>query len=143
MNVSFKQNDPVNTLIIDSNTGTRLYQVSTPWKLSGRTTTIRRLNNSRGSSDPASQIRWRSFSADLVSVSGTQWTPVNDFLVRGGMFSRFSLSVQMPNSTFMLIWTDSSRKFVAPNGDKYKWKKDGDKFSVRLGSLFLYTSIPE
>jgi hypothetical protein len=143
-NVSFERNDPVNTLIIDTDTEAHLYQVSTPRKISGRTTTIRRLNDSRGSSEPAAQIQWRPLSAAFVSINGTEWIPVNDFLVRSSRFSRsVSLSRYKSNLHAETIWNDSSRTFVAPNGDKYEWKKDWRKFSVRLESLFLYTSMPE
>jgi hypothetical protein len=88
MNISFKKNDPTNTSVIDTDTGTLLYEIETPRKLFGSTTTtVRRLDQPGSPSSVVSQIKWNVFSPVLVSIHENQWTEVNEFLVKGGMFS--------------------------------------------------------
>ena len=43
MNIYFLKNDPLNSVIVDSSDERLLYEVHTPSKLVGHTTTIRRL----------------------------------------------------------------------------------------------------
>jgi len=112
MNISFRNNDPTNTSVVDTNTGAPLYEIETPRSFfKSRTTTIRRIYQQGSPSRVVSQIKWSTFSPDLVSVDGNQWTKVNSFLVKGGIFSE-------------------SRTFVTVDGAEYKWKSKSDKFTL-------------
>jgi hypothetical protein len=88
MNISFEENDPIDTSVIDTNTGAPLYEIKTPWSLFGRQTTIRSLGQRGTPTRVVSQIKWNSVSSDLVSVNGDRWTKMNEFLVKSGMFSQ-------------------------------------------------------
>jgi len=117
MNISFEQDDRLNSLVTDTNTGAALYQIETHRNfVLGSTTTIHRLSQAGGSPQLVSCFQQRLLASDLVSFDGKQWSPVKDFLVRRNELS-------------------SSRTFIAPNGSKYKWKLKLNKFRlVEVGS---------
>jgi hypothetical protein len=87
MNISFEEDDPIDTSVIDTSTGALLYEITTPWSLLGRKTTIHRLGQRGTSPRVVSEIKWNSLLSDLVSVNGNQWTEINEFLVKSGIFS--------------------------------------------------------
>jgi hypothetical protein len=91
MNISFKKDDPLNSVIFDTNTGHTLYKVNTPWSMGGGRTTIRRVDHIH--SPVISQIDWASwFSGDKVRFADHKgkgnWVDVKRFLNKDGFFSR-------------------------------------------------------
>lgn len=88
MNVSFRQNDPLNALVIDSETGQPLYEINTSWSFKRPMTTVRRIGD--GQSPVVSQIDWSGtlgrYKLQIVDETGAgSWIDVNNFLFRDDM----------------------------------------------------------
>ena len=88
MNVSFLKDSPLNTVIVNSSDGKPLYEVRTPWKLSARTTTIRRLKPgvTSGEGEIIAEVRWRTLGSSTISLYGSTMR-IKDWLRKGGIFS--------------------------------------------------------
>jgi Family of unknown function (DUF6593) len=87
MNVSFIENNPLNTVIVDSSNGQPLYEVTTPWKLASRTTTIRRLKPGIAPSEGEVIAEVRSaWGSRTITLYGSTMH-VNDWLRKEKLFS--------------------------------------------------------
>lgn len=88
-NVSFMKDEPLNSIVVDSSNGQPLYDVCTPWKLTGRVTTIRRLGPgvTSGLEPTIAEIHWHSLTSTKVTFYGTTTVKVKDWLKSKGKFS--------------------------------------------------------
>lgn len=90
MNFSFRQNSPINSLVIDTATGQPLYDIDTPWSFGAGMTTIRRVGDEQF--PVAGQIDWGRLSGDKVQIindaGAGKWVEVGNFLSKDGIFSR-------------------------------------------------------
>ena len=89
MNVSFLENSPFQSVIIDSRDGRPLLDhVQTPWTLSGRTTTIRRLRPGvvPGPGDIIAKIQWHTLGPSTITLYGSTMR-VKDWLKKDRVFS--------------------------------------------------------
>ncbi|KAF8531177.1 hypothetical protein JB92DRAFT_2854001 [Gautieria morchelliformis] len=113
MNVSFIEDEPLNTVIVDSSNGQPLYEVTTPWKLFGRTTTIRRLTPGTvsGQGEVIAQVRSAWGSGANITIYGSTMD-VKDWLRKGGIFT-------------------SSRVLTANDGKTYKWRRSSGKLNLK------------
>lgn len=87
MNISFRQDYPVNTLAIDTVTGQPLYEIDTPWSFGGKMTTIRRVGDTQ--LPVAGQIDWSGLFSEgklqIIKDTGAgRWVDVQDFLSTEG-----------------------------------------------------------
>ncbi|KAF8494502.1 hypothetical protein JB92DRAFT_3099999 [Gautieria morchelliformis] len=112
MNVSFLQNEPLNTVIVDSSTGQALYEVDTPWRAGTRTTTVRRPKPgvAPGQGQIIAEIHWRTLGSSTITLYGTTMR-IKDWLKKTGVLS-------------------SSRTLVAPDGKSYVWSRGSGKFTL-------------
>ncbi|KAI0752714.1 hypothetical protein C8Q80DRAFT_1147798 [Daedaleopsis nitida] len=106
MNVSFATNDPFNSIVVNEATGELLFEVSTPFNLGKRTTTIR---DAHRKVVAEYQRRW---GHDRVTYHG-ETRQLSEWLPKKGRWS-------------------SSRMLLAPNGKAYQWKQRGSSRSFRL-----------
>jgi hypothetical protein len=91
MNVSFLQNKPLNTVIINSADGRPLYEVKTPWKLASRVTTIRRTDAevAAGQGQTVAEVHWHGGSASEINFLGSTMR-VDEFLrLEDGVWSKY------------------------------------------------------
>jgi Family of unknown function (DUF6593) len=90
MNVSFLQDDPLNTVIVDSSNGQPLYEVDTPLKAGTRTTTVRRSKPgvASGEGQIIAAIRWRALGSSTITLYGTTMR-IKDWLTKTGVFSSY------------------------------------------------------
>jgi hypothetical protein len=90
MNVSFLQNHPLDTVIINSADGRPLYEVKTPWKLASRTTTIQRTDPgmAAGEGETVAEIHWNSWGSSKISFLGSTMR-MDEFLRQDGMWSKY------------------------------------------------------
>lgn len=91
MNISFKKNDPVNSVVFDTETGEPLYEINTPWSFGSGKTHIRRICD--GKSPMVCQVDWAGiFAGDklqIVDASGSgKWIAVDKFLSKDGIFNQ-------------------------------------------------------
>src|SRR3979490_53003 len=88
MNVSFLKDDPLNSVIVNSSDEKPLYKVETPWKISNRTTTIRRLKSdvTSGEGDVVAEVQWRKLGSSMITIHGATLR-VRDWLRKDGIFS--------------------------------------------------------
>lgn len=84
MNISFRKDDPKNSLVIHTDTGQALYEIDTPHSISGEMTTIR--NNQGG---VIAQVDWSSFGSDTVQLGGNRMK-VKSFLSKDGLLSEYA-----------------------------------------------------
>lgn len=87
MDVSFQQDDPVNSLVIDTVTGQPLYEINTAWSFRGGMTTVRRIGDVQ--LPIAGQIDWSGlfgkYKVQLIEDTGIgRWVDINDFLSTDG-----------------------------------------------------------
>jgi hypothetical protein len=110
MKIVFRDNNPVNTVVLDES-GTPLYEIDTPVTLFGGMTTIRRIDwtsaqGSGPSRNVVSQIDWSSMG-HLVRLPGSgglgPWQDVDSYLVRKGMLSKWVLTDSTVN-----LWSFNS-----------------------------------
>ena len=89
MNLAFLKDDPLNSIIVNSNDERPLYEVQTPWKFFNRTTIIRRLKPgvAFGAGQIIAEIHWRSLGAPTIILYGTKTLRVGDWLRKDGMLS--------------------------------------------------------
>ena len=90
MNISFRKDDPVNSLVFETASGRPLYEIETPTGFfSGGMTTIRRMD-SPDSSTITSQIDWHDFGTNKVNMNptnGSDWSKVSSLLTKVGVFT--------------------------------------------------------
>ncbi|KAI0767449.1 hypothetical protein C8Q74DRAFT_1172399, partial [Fomes fomentarius] len=99
--VSFLNDDPMNSDVVNSATGERLYDITTPFTLGRSKTTLR---DGQGQVVAVYTRGWRENSVTYLG----QTRDVSDWLQKTLALPRRTLS----------YWT-----FTAPNGKVYKWKQ--------------------
>ena len=110
MNVSFLQNNPINSVIIDSSDGRPLYEVETSRKLSSRITTIRRCKLGVAPSAEAviAEIHWRALGRSTVMLYGSTMD-LKDWLKKDGIFkpcvARRDVNFQLIRSVIQILDT--------------------------------------
>ena len=88
MNVSFLQNNLVNSVIVNRSDGQPLYDVQIPRRLCGSKIAIRRVKPgvSPGGGEIIAEVHWRTLSASTITFFGSTMR-VKDWLKKVGMFS--------------------------------------------------------
>ena len=132
MNVSFLENDPLNTVVTDSSNGYPLYEVNTSG-MTNRITTIRRLKAGvgPGQGEIIAEVHWHTLTATMITLFGSTMR-VKDYLKKDGIFSSCVTLVCQPHQ-FRSSHASQlrSRTFTASDGNAYKWSRGGgDKFNV-------------
>ncbi|EIW59725.1 uncharacterized protein TRAVEDRAFT_28753 [Trametes versicolor FP-101664 SS1] len=97
MQLDFLSNSPLNSAVVDAATGETLYTISTPRTLGTRATTV---CDAAGKTVALYRRHWGRGEVELHGVT----RDVSSWLVSDGVFS-------------------SSKRFVAPDGRTYVWKK--------------------
>jgi len=112
MNVTFLQNDYIDSLIVNTADGTPLYQANTPFGLVHRKTSIRRVVPHVGPGDLVAEIQWAAIAlrSSKVTYRGVS-IEMKDLLDRPHFFS-------------------TSRVFTGHDGRQYKWKHRANKFEL-------------
>jgi len=130
MNLSFLQNDPLNTVIVNSADGAVMYATETH-KLVNSATTIKRMVPGVEGGQTIAEIHWGTltFRSPRVKYRGEELR-TSDFLLKESLFSRFALIISCKSDSEILC---RSRTFIAGDRKEYKWKCDGPKkFEVSL-----------
>ncbi|KAF8589962.1 hypothetical protein K439DRAFT_1331012 [Ramaria rubella] len=112
MNISFLRDSPLNTTIINSTTGQLLYEVRTPWRITSRTTYVRRLSlgSISGRGIPVAKVHWHRLRSSKITVLGSTMR-VKEFLPRDGFWSK-------------------SRTVIGIEGKQFRWKLGSKKFTL-------------
>ena len=141
MNVSFLENNPINSVIVDSSDGRPLYEVQTPWKLSNRITTMRRLKSgvAPGAGEIIAEIHWRTLGSSTIMLYGSTMR-IKDWLKKDGMLSSCVTYCELG---FQLIHPLSRSRILTASGNSYKWSHGSGKFTVIPNNSFLLHSIPD
>ncbi|KAF9494398.1 hypothetical protein BDN71DRAFT_1448929 [Pleurotus eryngii] len=126
MKLYLSRNSPLNATLVDD-LGQELYYIHTPWKLSGRTTTITKadkeleafvkfggllISDSKSDISPSddlstrgqpelAQIHWRCIGSSRLNFGGFE-RDIHEYLVRSGFMGWY-------------------RTFTAPDGRSYRW----------------------
>ena len=134
MNFTFLSNSVHNATVVDGSTNTVLFEVSTPFSLGKRTTTV---TNADGEVTGVYERKWGS---DKVTLRGQtmklhEWFPSNSgfgMCVIGSDAAR-GCDADMYHT---LARSLSSRKLYAPDGKVYVWKKRQATNSLEASNAF-------
>ncbi|KAL1950054.1 hypothetical protein VTO73DRAFT_5176 [Trametes versicolor] len=106
MQIAFLSNNTLNSVVVDAGTGQRLYNICTPYGVGKRKTTI---HDAWGRTVAKYKRRWGRDQIELYGMTRS----VSSWLPSDSLFT-------------------SSKRFVAPNGRTYIWKKLWGKSKFKL-----------
>lgn len=136
MHLTLTNDDPMNTAMVDTETGEKLYEVETEKKFMRKVTIMRRSSSSNTSStsvgdDVVAEVEWNRTRPSRVSFQSKKRMPLNMFLHNGSGIGIFKLWVAFTGISAWIDGGDSSRGFVAPDGKQYIWESKRDHLEVR------------